>query len=326
MKRRDFVAMLGGTAVALPLASWAQQPGQLPTIGLLGGGTAAAQSERTAAFVQRLRELGWVEGRTVAIEYRWAEGRADRAPEIIAEFLRLKVDVIIATSTSSALAAKRATSATPVVFTGSTDPVGAGLVASLARPGGNLTGLSLQLIDITGKRLELLREIVPGFRRLAVLGVVGSPTFKLTLAEIQKLAPALDLEVAIQEVRRTDDIAPAIEALKGRADALYVSAGAFLNSNRVLLNTLALGARLATSHGSREYLEGGGLMSYGADIVDLYRRAGDYADRILRGAKPADMPVEQPTKWDLVINLTTAKALGLTVPQSFLQRVDAMIE
>ena len=252
--------------------------------------------------MQRLRELGWIEGRTVAIEYRWAEGRSERFAEIAAEFVRLKVDVIV-TSGTAVLAAKQATSVIPIVFAVAGDPVGTGLVASLARPGGNVTGLSIQATDLAGKRLELLREVVPGLRRLAIMANVGNPAAVLEMGEVQATARTLGLEVATFEIRRAEDIAPAFEALKGRADALYVCADPLVNTNRIRINTLALGARLPTMYGFREYVEAGGLMSYGPNFPDLFRRAADFVDKILRGAKPADIPVEQPTKFDLVINL-----------------------
>lgn len=326
MKRRQFIAALGGAAVALPLTARAQQAGKQPTIGFLGGGTSSAQSLWTAALVQRLRELGWIEGRTIAIEYRWAEGRSDHLADIAAEFVRLKVDVIVTHSTEPVLAAKRATSVIPIVFGAATDPVGNGLVASLARPGGNITGLSLQSTDLAGKRLELLREAVPGLRRLAIMANVGAPGAVLEMRETQAVARTLGLEVATVEIRRAEDITPAFEALKGRADALYVCSEPLLNTNRTRVNILALGARLPTVHAFREYVEAGGLMSYGANFPDLFRRAADYVDKILRGARPAEIPVEQPTKFDLVINLITAKALGLTVPPTMLARADEVIE
>ena len=317
---------LGGAAAAWPLAARAQQPGKLPTIGFLGASTPSAESQWIAAFVQRLRELGWIEGRTVAIEYRWAEGRSERFAEIAAEFVRLKVDVIVTSGTPAVLAAKQATSVIPIVFATAGDPVGTGLVASLARPGGNVTGLSIQSTDLAGKRLELLREVVPGLRRLAIMANVGNPVAVLEMGEVQAAARTLGLEVATFEIRRAEDIAPAFEALKGRADALYVCTDPLVNTNRIRINTLALGARLPTMHGFREYVEAGGLMSYGPNFPDLFRRAADYVDKILRGAKPGDIPVEQPTKFDLVINLTTAKALGLTVPPTLLARADEVIE
>jgi putative ABC transport system substrate-binding protein len=325
MRRREFITLLGAAA-AWPLAARAQQRGRLPTIGFLGSGTAAAQSQWIAAFVQRLRELGWIEGRTIAIEYRWAEGRNERFDEIAAEFVRRKVDVILTLSTPTVVAAKQATSVIPVVFAAAGDPVGTGLVASLARPGGNVTGLSLQAPDLVGKRLELLREVVPSLRRLAILANISNPINVLERDEVRTTARTLGFEIVTLEIRRAEDIVPTFEALKSRADALYVNADPLIITNLTLINTLALGARLPTIHGFREYVEAGGLMSYGPNFPDLFRRSADYVDKILRGAKPADIPVEQPTKFDLVINLTTAKALGIMIPESFLLRADEVIE
>jgi putative tryptophan/tyrosine transport system substrate-binding protein len=325
MQRREFITLLGGTVV-WPLAARAQQPGKLPTIGFLGANTPAAQSQWTAAFLQRLRELGWIEGRTVAIEYRWLEGRFEHSAEIIAELVRLKVDVIVTHATANVVVAKQVTSVIPIVFAAAGDPVGNALVASLARPGGNITGLSLQQRDLAGKRLELLREVIPSLRRLAILANVGNPGAVLEISDVQAAARTLGLEVATPEIQRAEEIAPAIEALEGRAEALYVQADPLFNSNRVRINTLAQGARLPTIYGSREFVDAGGLMSYGPNFPDLFRRAADYVDKILRGAKPADLPVEQPTKFDLVVNLTTAKALALSMPPSLLGRADEVIE
>jgi len=325
-RRRQFITLLGGAAVAWPLAVRAQQTTRQPTIGILGSGTAASQGQWYATLVQRLRELGWIEGSTIAIEYRWAEGRTERADEIAAEFVRHKVDVIVTTSAAAAVAAKQATSVIPIVFAAAGDPVGTGLVASLARPGGNITGLSIQSTEIAGKRLELLREVVPSLHRLAVLVNMGSPLAVLELGEVQAAVRTLGHEVIALEIRRGEDIAPAIEALNGRAEALYVIADPLQITNRVRINTLALGARLPTMHGFRDYVEAGGLMSYGPNLPSLFRRAGNFIDKILRGAKPGDIPVEQPTKFDLVINLTTAKTLGLKIPESFLLRADEVIE
>jgi putative tryptophan/tyrosine transport system substrate-binding protein len=326
MKRREFISLLGGGAAAWPLAARAQQSGKLATIGCLVPGTLSSHGQWFAVFVQRLRELGWIEGRTVAVEYRWAEGRSERFAEIAAEFVRRNVDVIVTASTGGVLAAKQATSVIPIVFAAAGDPVGIGLVASLARPGGNVTGLSLQQIETVGKHLELLREVVPGLGQLAVLANVGNPTVVLDMGEVQATARTLGLEVISLEIRRGEDIAPAFEALKGRAKALYVVIDPLVISHRIRINTLVLAARLPTMHTQREAVELGGLMSYGPNNPDLYRRAAEYVDKILRGAKPADLPVEQPTKFDLVINLTTAKALGLTIPESFLLRADEVIE
>src|SRR5262245_415701 len=325
MRRREFITLLGGAA-AWPLAARAQQP-RLPTVGFVGAGTPSTYSQWVAAFVQRLRELAWIDGRNLAIEYRWAEGRNERYAEAAAELVRLKVDVIVTAATPATLAAKQATSAIPIVFVAAGDPVGSGLVASLARPGGNVTGLSVQAPDLVGKRLELLREVVPGLHRLAIMGNVGNPSTVLELGEVQAVAGTLGLEVDTLKLRGAQDIAPAFEALKGHADdALYVCIDRLVNTHRVRVNTLALAARLPTMHGLREYVEAGGLMSYAANLPDLYRRAADYVDKILRGVKPGDIPVEQPTRFDLIINLTTAKALGLEIPPMLLARANEVLE
>jgi putative tryptophan/tyrosine transport system substrate-binding protein len=323
MRRREFILALGGAAAVWPLAARAQQTP--PMIGFLGRASASAMSAWTAAFVQRLRELGWIEGRTIRIEYRWGDGRADRLPEIAAEFVRLKVDVIVTTGTPVPIL-KEATSTIPIVFTIANDPVGAGLVGSLSRPGGNVTGLSQLAADLGGKRVELLREVIPDLRRLAILSNVGNPATASEMIQVAESARTLGLEVVNSEIRRSEDITPAIEALKGRADAIYVQADPLMNTNRVRISTLALGARLPTLGGIREYVEAGGLMSYGPNFPDLFRRAAEYVDKILRGAKPDDLPVEQPTKFDLVVSLTTAKVLGLKVPEPFLVRADEVIE
>jgi putative tryptophan/tyrosine transport system substrate-binding protein len=324
MQRREFITLVGGMAV-WPLAARAQQATKLPTVGFLGAGSPSGWSHWTAAFLQRLHELGWVEGRTIAIEYRWAEGHSERYAEIAAEFVRLKVDVIVSVG-SAALAAKRVTSIIPIVFIVAADPLGDGLVASLARPGGNVTGLSSQAADVTGKRLEFFREAIPGLRQLAVLAEVGNFGNVLEQSQVQAAAKMLGLQVVIGEMRSADDIAPALEALKGRAEGLYVLANPLANTNRARINDLALSARMPTMHGFREYVETGGLMSYGPNTPDLFRRAGDYVDKILRGAKPADMPVEQPTKFELVVNLKTARALGIDISPSLLARADEVIE
>jgi putative ABC transport system substrate-binding protein len=323
--RREFITLLGGAA-AWPLAARAQQAGKLPTIGFLVAGTPTSHGQWVAAFVQRLRELGWIEGRTITIEYRWAEGRSERFAEIAAELVRRKVDVIVTSATEAIVAAKQATSVIPIVFAAAGDPVGTGLVASLARPGGNVTGLSIQQTDVAAKRLELLREIVPGIRQLAILGNVSGPAVVLDMREAEAAARALGLEVITLEIRRGEDIAPAFEALKGRADALYVCIDPLVNTHRFRINTLALAARLPTIHTFREAVEVGGLMSYGPNVPDLFRFAADYVDKILRGGKPGDIPVEQPRKFDLIINLTTAKALGLTIPEAFLLRANEVLE
>jgi len=325
MKRREFITLLGGAA-GWPLVARAQQPGMLPTIGYLGSATPATQGQWVAAFVQRLRELGWIEGRTIAIEYRWAEGRTERAADIAAELVQRKVDVIVTSGTAVVVATMQATSVIPIVFAAAGDPVGTGLIASLARPGGNVTGLSNQGPDLAGKRLELLREIAPGLGRLAILANVGNPLVVLDMREVQATARTLGLEVITLEIRRGEDIAPAFEALNGYEEALYVVFDALVNTHRIRINTLALAARLPTMHGHREFVEAGGLMSYGPNLSNQFRRAADFVDKILRGAKPADIPVEQPTKFDLIINLTTAKALGLEVSPTLVARADEVIE
>lgn len=326
MKRRDFIALIGGVGAAWPLAVHAQQPAKQPIIGFLGANTSAAQTKSTAALVQRLRELGWIDGRNVSIEYRWAEGRFERSPEIIAELVRLKADVIVTHAPLNVIAAKRATSVIPIVFAAVGDPVGIGVVASLARPGGNVTGLSLQSADLAGKRLELLREVIPGLRRLAILINAPSPNAVVEISEVKAAIPKLDVEVAVLEIRRAEDIAPAIEGLKNGADALYVQTDPLFNTNRARISALALDAKLPTISGTREYVAAGNLMSYGANFTDLFRRAGDYVDKILRGASAGDLPVQQPTKFDLIVNLKTAKALGLELPPTLLARADEVIE
>jgi ABC-type uncharacterized transport system substrate-binding protein len=324
MNRRKIITLLGGAA-AWPLAASAQ-PSKAPTVGFLSASTPAAAGQWVAAFAQRLRDLGWIEGRTVAIEYRWAEGRNDRMAEIAAEFVRAKVNVIVAQGTPAALAAKNATASLPIVFALPGDPIGSGLVASLARPGGNVTGLSSQTAELGGKRLDLLREIVPGLRRLAIMANVSNAAGVVDTHEVQAAARAVGVDVASFEIRRTEDIAPAFARFKGAVDALYVPPDALLNTNRIRINTLALVARLPTMYGARENVEAAGLISYGPSFTDLFRRAGDYVDKILRGTKPGDLPVEQPTKFELVINLITAMALGLDVPPTLLARADEVIE
>jgi putative ABC transport system substrate-binding protein len=326
VRRRDLITFIGGAAAALPLAARAQQPA-VPVIGFMGAGSAAAQSHLTGAFLQRLRELGWTEGRDVRIEYRWGDGRTDRFAEIAAEFVRLRVDLILTHNTPPTLAAKQATSVIPIVFATAGDPVGTGIVASLARPGGNVTGLSGQAADTAGKRVELLRELIPDLRRLAILVDVDSPLSARDVDETQGAARTLALETVAFEIRRPEDIAAAFKALQGRAaQALYVSTGPIVFVNRIRINAFALAARLPTMHGVRENVEAGGLMSYGPNWPRMWRRAGDLVDKILRGGKPSDIPVEQPTEFDLVINLATAKALGLTIPDKLLALANAVIE
>ncbi len=323
MRRRQFITLIGGAA-ALPLAARAQQT-KIPTIGFMSVSTPTAWSRFVSAFEQRLVELNWINGRTVAIEYRWAEGRSERFVEISAEFVRLNVDVIL-TGGSAVLAAKRATQTIPIVFALANDPLGAGLVASLSRPGGNVTGLSLQGPDIGSKRLGLMHEALPGLRRLAIIANPASPQAAAELQQVKAEAIGLGFDPAGLEIRRAEDFAPAIDALKGRADALYACADALVSANASRINALALAARLPTMFYAREYIQDGGFMSYGPNVPDLFRRSADFVDKILRGAKPGDIPVEQPTTLELIINLKTAKALGLALSSTLLATADEVIE
>ncbi len=323
--RREFIRLLGGAGIIWPIATRAERPAKPQTIGFLGTSTPAGWTQWTGAFVERLHELGWIEGRTIAIEYRWAEGRNERFPEIAAEFVRLKVDVIFTAGTGIA-AAKQVTSVIPIVFALSNDPVGNGLVASLARPGGNVTGLSTQFTDIAGKRLELMRALIPGLRRLAIMFNAGFPDAVVEAREVRATASTIGIELAMLEIRRGEDIAPSFEGLKARADVLFVCSDPLAIANRNLISSFALASRLPAMYGFREFIEAGGLISYGPNVPSLFRRAGDFVDRVLRGTKPADIPIEQPTKFDLVINVTTAKSLGLTIPDNLLALADEVID
>jgi len=326
MRRRDLIAFLGGAAAVWPLAARAQQSGRMPTVGYLAAISEAADRTRRAAFVKRLGELGWTEGRSVRIGYRWADGVVSNAAVFAAEFARMKVDVIVTSGDTYVLAAMRATATIPIVFASAGDPVGNGLVKSLARPGGNVTGLSIELTESVGKRLELLREVVPGLHRLAILFNAADP---LTNAEKDAAladASRAGFDLVRSEVRPDQDFAPAIEALKGRADALYVCLDPLIVINSGRINALALAARLPVMHSLRHQAEADGLMSYGPDFPSMSRRAAELVDKILRGTNPADIPVEQPTKFDFVVNLKTAKALGLTVPERLLIIADEVIE
>jgi putative ABC transport system substrate-binding protein len=294
MKRRQFITLLGGAA-AWPLAAHGQQA-KLRTIGFIGASASAAVSAWVSAFVQRLR------------------------------FVRRGVNIIVAEGTVTTLAAKKATATIPIIFPIAGDPVGNKLVDSLARPGGNVTGLSIQATDLASKRLELFREIVPGLTRLAIMANVSSPNSALEIGELRSTAPVLGIDAGVFEIRRAEDIAPAFEALKGNVQALYVPPDPLVFSNRTAINTLALGQRLPTMYAYRDYVQSAGLASYGPNLPDLFRRAADFVDKIFRGAKPADIPVEQPTKFDFVVNLKTAKALGLDIPPMLLARADEVIE
>lgn len=325
MRRREFIALLGGSAAtAWPLAARAQQPGKPPTIGFLGA-NATTWGPWTTAFEARLRELGWIDGRTIVIEHRWFEGQQQRVGEVAAEFIRLKVDVIVTGGTAVPVL-KQATSVIPIVFAIAIDPVGSGMVASLAHPGGNVTGLSVQAADVASKRLELLREVLPNLRRVAVLFNASYRGSVLEAEQFQAAAHILGVEVASLEARRADDIAAAFETLKTETQALYVVQDALMVANRTRIITLSHSARVPTISDARDYVEAGGLMSYGASYPALFQRAAELVDKILHGAKPSDLPVEQPTKFELVINLTTAKALGINFPPTLAATANEVIE
>ena len=325
MRRREFIALASTAAAAWPLPVLAQQPSKLPTIGFLGTDP-ALWNPWNAAFVKRLSELGWQDGRTVNIEYRWDYGgQPERDAEIASEFVRLNVDVIL-TNGIAAAALKRVTRVIPIVFVLSLDPVAGGLVDNLARPGGNVTGLSSQATDLAAKRVELLREVVPHLRRLAVLADATFPQAVLEMRQVQAAGQRLGIEVKPFEIKRAAEIAPTFAALHGQADAIYVVSDALIGANRTRIITLALGAHFPMIFGTRDFAEAGGLISYGPSFESMFRRAADLIDKILRGAKPSEIPVEQPTKFELVVNLATAQAIDLTVPPAVLARADEVIE
>jgi putative tryptophan/tyrosine transport system substrate-binding protein len=324
MRRRDFIVGLA-SAAASPLPSRGQEARKRPIVGVVGAATPAAWTNWVAIFVQRLNYLGWNESRNLTIEYRWAEGRSERFAEIAAEFVRMDVDVIV-TAASGDLAAKRATSVIPIIYILAADPVGTGLVASLAHPGGNATGLSIQSTDLAGKRLELLRQAVPSVRRVAILTNVNYPAAVIETAGVQEAAHTLGVEVEKLEIRRADDIGRAFNTFKGRVQGLYLPSDALVYTNRVQIVTSALEARLPMITVLREYVEAGGLMSYGPDYSDLFRRTADFVDKVLRGTKPSDIPVEQPTKFELAVNVKTAKLFGITIPETLLATADEVIQ
>jgi putative ABC transport system substrate-binding protein len=323
MRRRNFITLLGGAAAAWPLATRAQQSGKVPTIGFLGTNE-TLWSAWTAAFVSRLRQLGRIDGHSVAIEFRWSEGRPERENEIAAEFVKLNVDAIV-TSGSAVASVKRATATIPIVFAIANDPVGSGLVASLARPGGNVTGLSNQSEELASKRLQLLREVIPDLRLVTVLFNGSYPAAVLETNEVETASRTLGLQIVRADVHRAEDIESLIEKNR-KAGAVYVVVDALVTANRAKIISLARSARLPTLFNTRDFVQTGGLMAYGPNFPDLFRRAAELVDRILRGTKPADIPVEQPTKFELIVNLTTAKALGLHIPEAFLLRTDEVIE
>jgi len=326
MNRRIFLCGLTLGTLALPAAAGAQQAGTVPRIGFLFYGPSGPSPE-IDAFRQGLRELGSIEGQNVTIEYRFASGRVERLPELAAELVRLKLDVIVAPGTPASLAAKQATSTIPIVFAGVADAVGSGLVASFARPGGNITGLTGISAELGGKRLELLKEVAPKVSRVAVLYNPVDRSNVLVLKELQESAPALRLTLQPLAVRGPGEFDGAFVAMgRNRADALFGAAGALTTEHRKTLVDLTARRRIPAMWGERQFVEAGGLMSYAVNFYDQVRRAAAYVDKILKGAKPADLPVEQPTKFELVINLKTAKALGLKIAPSLLQRADQLIQ
>jgi len=326
--RRTFLGGLALSVLVAPLAAEAQQAGKVWRIGLLAPRSASDALPFNKAFRQGLSELGWVEGQNIVIEYRFAEGRYNRLPDLAAELVRLKVDVIVAGGTAASAAAKNATGTIPIVMTSVADPVGAGLIGSLARPGGNLTGLSYSVgLETVGKGLELLKETVPKLRRVAILSNPANPAQPLAIRDVKVAARSLGVQLQLLEARGPNDFDGAFAAMaKERVEALLVVADSLLGFHRTQLADLAAKRRLPAAYGLREHVDAGGLLFYGPSITDLFRRAATYVDKILKGAKPAGLPIEQPTKFELVINMKTAKALGLTIPQSILVRADEIIQ
>ena len=327
MMRRDFITLLGGAAAAWPLRAGAQQAGKVYRIGVLEMTSATLNVANVYALRAGLRQLGYFEGQNLVIEYRSVDGRDDRFPGLARELLALKVDVIVTRGTPAAKAAKNATSTVPVVMAASGDPLGTGLVTSLSRPGGNITGLSAIVGELAPKRLELIREIVPGLARIAVLANTSNDAVRRDWARIETAARSLGVQSQLLDLRESDALGPTFDdASARRADALVVVIDAITQANQQRIVDLAMKHRLPAIYSSREFVDAGGLISYGVSYPDLYRRVATYVDKILKGTKPADLPVEQPTKLELVINLKTAKALGLELPATVLARADEVIE
>jgi putative ABC transport system substrate-binding protein len=323
MRRRDFLTLTGGIAAASPICGFAQQSQKLPLIGFMGAATPLAWAPWTSAFVRRLEELSWVDGKTIKIEYRWAGGSEQRYAEIAAEFVKLDANVLIAVGGETA---KRVTSKIPIVVALMADPVGTGLVASLARPGGNITGMSIQSTDLAGKRIEILREALPTLHRFAILANVDYSGTMLEVGAVHAASKSLGLEVVTLPVHAASDIEPAFASVDPQLQALYVPPNLLMNTNRILVNELAQQHSLPTMHGFREYVDSGGLMSYGPNTANLFRRAAEYVDKILRGANPGELPVEQPTEFDLIVSLKVAKAIGLALSPAFLARANEVVE
>jgi ABC-type uncharacterized transport system substrate-binding protein len=326
MSGKILVWLLATVLLTTALTSEAQQPTKIPRIGYMGASFRSTNPARIEAFRQGLRELGYVEGKNIVIEYRWAEGKFDRLPDLAAELVRLKVDVIVTAGPASTRPAKEATVTIPIVMGFDNDPVGNGFVASLARPGGNITGLSTHYPEITGKQLELLKEIVPRLSRVAVFGTSTQARNPQALRETELAAGAFKVKLQYLDVLGPKDIETAFRAAsKGRAEAVLVVQSPVLNSQRTQVVNLAVKSRLPAIYAAREFVEDGGLMSYGVSVTDLYRRAATYVDKILKGAKPADLPVEQPIKFEFIISLKAAKQIGLTIPPNVLARADKVI-
>ncbi len=327
MRRREFITLIGGAAAAWPLAARAQQPAKVPRIGLLSPFTPSDTAPWHQAFLRGLSDLGWVDGKNIVIEYRYSDGKNERLPGLIADLVRLKVDLIVTAVTNDTLVAKNAAGGIPIVMAAAGDPVATGIVASLARPGGNVTGLSQMNPELTGKRLELLKEIAPNISSVAVLLNPDDPISVLGLNEIELSARKMKVEVHSLEIRNNRDLDKALqEAVKLRVDALAIMPNPVFVTNLKLIADSALANRLPSMFHLREFAKVGGLVSYGVDRNDLFRRAATFVDKILKGASPADLPIEQPTKFELTINLKTAKALGLTVPSKLLLTADEVIE
>ncbi len=327
MRRRDFIKVIGSAAAAWSLPADAQQPARIPRVGILSDYSPSLTVKSLEPFVQKLRDLGYVEGQNIAFEYRHGDGNNEILPSLAAELVRRQPEIILAVGTPAAQAAKGATQTIPIVFCRAADPVGMGLVPSLARPGGNLTGVSVLQTETGAKRLELLIMAVPGVKRVGVLWDPSFPSGGPELKEIETAAPSLNLELVPVGVKGPDEFEPALRAMvQQRAGALFVAPAVIFFEHLQQLVALTVKARLPAIFLRRDFAEAGGLMSYGTNYPDMYRRAAAYVDKILKGEKPADLPVEQPTKFELVINLKTAKALGLTVPQALLARADEVIE